>query len=230
LTEERLAALRWDTEYRNGRYADDPPLPFVAQIPSTLDDHPAQRDGVGLYIGCGNGRNYLPLGDAGLRLYGLDLSLEALRQLAGRRAAKLPLVCSDFRAVSVAGGLSYVIALQVFQHGTAADVAAYFANVAALVRPGGLFFLRVNAVSTQIFHAHTVLERTPRGGTTIRYDAGPKQGLAVHSYAREELNDLTHAAFDAVLPPREEIIHRAPPPIGFWAQWEAVWRRRLPAM
>ena len=221
-----LAARRWDAAYRNGRYADEPPLPFVAEILATLDAHPALRDGIGLYIGCGNGRNYLPLVDAGLTVCGLDLSLEALRQLAARRPASLPLLCGDFRDAAVAGGLSYIIAIQVFQHGVAADVATYFANVAALLRPGGLFFLRVNAVSTQIFHAHTVLERTPHAGTTIRYDAGPKRGLAVHFYAREELSDLTCGAFDVVRPLREEIIHRAPPQTGFWAQWEGVWRRR----
>jgi SAM-dependent methyltransferase len=224
MADERLAALRWDAEYRQGRYADEPPLPFVAEILAILDEHPAQRTGAGLYVGCGNGRNYLPLVDAGLHLCGLDLSLEALRQLAGRRPAALPLVCGDFRDVPVAERLSYVIAIQVFQHGTAADVATYFANVAAALRPGGLFFLRVNAVSTQIFHAHTVLERAPRGGTTIRYDAGPKQGLAVHFYAREELADLTRDAFEVVVPTREEIIHRTPLQAGFWAQWEAVWR------
>ena len=27
-------------------------------------------------------------------------------------------------------------------------------------------------------------------------------------------------------PPREEIIHRTPPQTGFWAQWEAIWRRQ----
>jgi SAM-dependent methyltransferase len=229
-SDQRLAAVRWDAEYRNGRYADDPPLPFVADILDTLDEHPALRDGVGLYIGCGNGRNYLPLVDAGLRVLGLDLSLEALRQLAARRPAALPLVCGDFLTVGVSGGLSYVVAIQVFQHGVAADVATYFANVAALLRPGGLFFLRVNAVATQIFQPHTVLERERRGGMTIRYDAGPKQDMAVHFYAREELSDLTHDAFDVVLPLREEIIHRAPPQTGFWAQWEGVWRRRLPTM
>ncbi len=48
------ATLRWDAEYRNGRYAADPPLPFVAEIPATLDEHPALRAGVGLYVDCGN--------------------------------------------------------------------------------------------------------------------------------------------------------------------------------
>src|SRR5438128_5432529 len=132
--DERLTALLWDAEYRSGRYADDAPLPFVGDILTALDDAPTLRDGIGLYIGCGNGRNYLPLVDAGLRLYGLDLSLEALRQLRTRRAAPRPLICGDFRTFAADGGFDYVVAIQVFQHGAAADVAAYFATVAKLLR------------------------------------------------------------------------------------------------
>jgi hypothetical protein len=155
VTDARLAALRWDAEYRKGRYASDPPLSFVTDITHTLDEEPALRDGIGLYIGCGNGRNYLALVDAGLRrLCGLDLSLEAL---------------------------------------------------------------------------DTILERTARGSATIRCDAGPKQGLAVHFYAADDLSRLTREAFDIVMPPRQDVVHRAPPQTGFWAQWEAIWRRRGPA-
>ena len=222
---ERLAALRWDAEYRGGRYADEAPLPFVMEILAALEGEPTARKGIGLYVGCGNGRNYLPLVDAGLRLYGLDLSLEALRQLAARRSAPLPLICADFRGWG-GGGLSYLVAIQVFQHGTAADVATYFATVKAVLRPGGLFFLRVNSASTQVFHAHTVVERSARGGRTVRYDAGPKEDLAVHFFSRNELTDLTRDGFEPVMPPREQIIPRPPPQTGFWAQWEAIWRRR----
>jgi hypothetical protein len=32
----------------------------------------------GLYIGCGNGRNYIPLSEAGLDLTGLDISVTAI--------------------------------------------------------------------------------------------------------------------------------------------------------
>ena len=226
MTDQRLAASRWDAEYRGGRYRGEAPLPFVTDILATLEAHPAVRKDVGLYVGCGNGRNYLPLVDAGLQLCGLDLSLEALRQLARGRPAALPLMCGDFRAFTAPAALGYLVAIQVFQHGTVDDVATYFANAAASLRPGGLFFLRVNSASTQILHAYTTLERDAGGGTTIRYDAGPKRGLAVHFYGREELTDLTQAAFEVVMPPRETMIHRTPPAMGSWAQWEAIWRRR----
>lgn len=219
-------AKRWDTEYREGRYVQEPPIPFVEEILTVLRNHGAILHGIGLYVGCGNGRNYLPLVEAGARLYGLDLSSEALRQLLARRpTTALPLICGDFRRFHSARPFDYLIALQVFQHGTAADVATYFANVGMLLRRGGLFFLRVNSVSTQIHHAHTIIERNDFGGVTVEYQAGPKQGLPVHFYAREELLTLTLEAFDLVRAPREEVIVRTPR-TGFWAQWEAVWKRR----
>ena len=71
-------ASRWDSEYRAGRYVAERPLPFVDQILSTLRARPGAMAGVGLYVGCGNGRNYVPLVDAGLDLHGIDVSREAL--------------------------------------------------------------------------------------------------------------------------------------------------------
>lgn len=166
--------------------------------------------------------------DAGLDLLGLDVSPEAIKALAARRLT-LPahrLVCEDFRAFANPGvSFDYLIAIQVFQHGDEADVARYFSRVAALLRPGGLFFLRVNAASTQIYHAHTAVERNARGGFTIRYEDGPKAGLLVHFYSRPELLERLEPAFVSVMEPREDVTVRAAPKTGAWAQWETIWRR-----
>lgn len=66
----------WDAEYEVGRYEDGPPVEFVQDIIAA-----AQRTGLiraeGLYIGCGNGRNYLPLVAGGLNLTGRDVSAAA---------------------------------------------------------------------------------------------------------------------------------------------------------
>ena len=98
---DALAAERWDAEYRRGRYAAEPPLPFVAEIVECVRRHPRAGDGRGLYVGCGNGRNYVPLVEAGLYLDGLDVSAEALHQLAGRRPELRPrLRHGDFRELS----------------------------------------------------------------------------------------------------------------------------------
>jgi predicted TPR repeat methyltransferase len=74
-------ARAWDAEYAAGRYAGEPPVGFVADIVAAAKDAKADR---GLYIGCGNGRNYVPLTEAGLDLTGLDISATAIAQLATR--------------------------------------------------------------------------------------------------------------------------------------------------
>ena len=223
--DQELAAARWDVEYRDGRYDGEPPVPFVDHILAALEGRPP-RSSAGLYVGCGNGRNFLPLVDAGLRLYGLDLSAESLRQLASRNpAVSERLVQADFRAWNSPRRFGYVIAIQVFQHGVAADVEGYFAKVASVLAAGGLFFLRVNSASTEVFHPHTVVERNDLGGLTVRYDDGPKRGLPVHFFTRDELLNLTRECFEVVDGPREEVTRRSPPATGCWVQWEGTWRR-----
>ncbi|HKC97013.1 MAG TPA: methyltransferase [Methylomirabilota bacterium] len=222
-----LVATRWDAEYRAGRYDAEPALPFVDRILAALRAHPAALAGVGLYVGCGNGRNYLPLVDAGLDLHGLDVSRQALAQLVARRAALAPrLACAEFRALEVTSPFDYLVAIQVFQHGTEADAAAYFDKTATVLRAGGLFFLRVNSASTEVYLRHTVVDENGFGGFTIRYEEGPKTGLCVHFYAREELVELARERFRLVDGPREDVTARTLPKTGSWSQWEAVWQKR----
>jgi hypothetical protein len=222
-----LAARRWDAEYRDGRYEAEPPLPFVETIVDGARRHGLVGSAVGLYVGCGNGRNFVPLVDAGLNLFGLDVSAEALRQLAGRRPELASrLLHGRFQDLEPPAPLAYVVAIQVFQHGVAAEAVAYFDRVAALLASGGLLFLRVNSASTQVVRGHTVLERGEHGGFSVRYLEGPKDGMAIHFYARPELEALTRERFATVVAPREDVVHRTPPARGFWAQWEAVYRRR----
>ena len=221
-----LLAARWNSEYRAGRYVAERPLPFVDRILSTLRAHPATMRGVGLYVGCGNGRNYLPLVAAGLTLHGLDVSREALDQLIARRADLKPrLTCADFRDLEIGSPFDYLVAIQVFQHGVQADAESYFAKTAAMLKAGGLFFLRVNSASTEMYLRHTIIDRNDFGGLTIRYDEGPKSGLCVHFYSRPELLELARDRFQPMAGPREAVTARTPPKTGSWSQWEAVWQR-----
>ena len=70
--ESRAVSRSWDDEYRRGRYRAEPPIPFARRIVDVLRDRPEIIGGKGLYVGCGNGRNYVPLVDAGLDVIGLD--------------------------------------------------------------------------------------------------------------------------------------------------------------
>jgi len=218
----------WDAEYRRGRYAGEPPVAFVETILTLLRAEPTMWDGRGLYVGCGNGRNYLPLVDAGATLDGIDLSREAVAQLVQRRPDVADrLSVGDFRTLPP-GGFAYLIAIQVLQHGDGATLSAAFAQAAALLQVGGLLFVRMNSVATQIYYRHTVVERDRLGGLTIRYDDGPKTGLLIHFASQEDLLARAGSIFEVVREPREVVMTRSAPGTGTWAQWEAVWRRRAP--
>jgi cyclopropane fatty-acyl-phospholipid synthase-like methyltransferase len=221
-------ASSWDAEYRTGRYVGEPPIPFVAKIFEVLRDNDANRKGTGLYVGCGNGRNFLPLIDRGLDLVGLDLSGEALRQISEQRPDLNSdrLICDDFLTFENGGRqFDYLIALQVFQHGNDARVKTYFTRVAQLLRPGGIFFLRLNSISTQIVRPHTIVERNQSGGFTVRYDDGPKKGLLVHFFSGSEIEEQVEADFRPVADMTEDTTQREPPQSGFWSQWEGAWQR-----
>ena len=214
-------AASWDREYAGGRYRDEPPVAFVADILAA-----ARRAGLtsGLYIGCGNGRNYEPLVRGGLDLTGLDISDVALRQLSARMPERRgSLVRGDLSALPQGTRYGVVIGIQVFQHGHAEAAHAHLAAARARVAPGGLMAVRVNAAGTDIAFAHRVTGRND-DGVTIRYLDGPKAGLEIHFFGEAELRGLFAIGFEPVLPPRAQVTWRQPPEAGQWTQWEGIWR------
>jgi SAM-dependent methyltransferase len=217
------AAAAWDAEYAAGRYAREQPVAFTSDILAAAREADATR---GLYVGCGNGRNYLPMVEGGLDLTGLDVSAAAIAQLTAR--------APDRRDRLVHGGLSalpagttypLVIGIQVFQHGDRATAHAHIHAAQQRLTPGGLFCLRVNATATDIWPRHEVTERHSDGGFTVRYLAGPKQDLLVHFFSNTEVHELFADGYTPVLPPRRQVTRRVPPQPGQWSQWEAIWRR-----
>ncbi len=124
-------AASWDKEYAGGRYRDEPPVAFVADILAAAREAGVAR---GLYIGCGNGRNYEPLVRGGLDLTGLDISEVALRQLSARMPGRRgSLVLGDLSALPAAR-YGIVVGIQVFQHGHAEAAHAHLRQVTVLHR------------------------------------------------------------------------------------------------
>jgi SAM-dependent methyltransferase len=223
--DRNLVRRRWDAEYARGRYSGEPPVQMISRIIDL-----AQRRGLneGLYIGCGNGRNYIPLREAGLKLVGIDISTQAIEQL--RRLQ--PTIRADSLLQGTVHDLPadmsfpLVVGIQVFQHGTAATAAEHIAAAAARVRPGGLFAIRVNAVGTYVYPAHRVVEQHD-GGFTVEYLTGPKHGLNVHFFSGPELRGLlTSLGFWEADAMRLVTHQRIPPEPGHWCQWEGIWEYR----
>ena len=214
----------WDAEYASGRYVDEPPVRFTDDIVAAAKAARADR---GLYIGCGNGRNYIPLTKAGLDLIGLDISATAIGQLAkrlpGRRGR---LVTGDLSALPPGQNFPLVVASQVMQHGTRAQTHGLVADALALVALGGLFAIRVNAVGTDLEFRHDVTERDTDGSFSVRYLEGPKAEMTVHFWAARELDAaVTADGFEPVMELRPQATWRAPRGQGLWLQWEGIYRR-----
>lgn len=225
-TPRDAVALAWDAEYANGRYRGEPPLPFVNDILAAARERGLAE---GVYVGCGNGRNYVPLVESGLDLMGLDLSCVAIEQLASRMPERRHrLLAGDLSALPVGTTYGLLVGIQVFQHGLRAQAKQHIRQAQEQVALGGLFCIRVNAESTDVYHEHSVVERDDDGSFTVRYLAGPKRGLDIHFFAQPSLAALFEPAFALVSPPRLAVTRRRPPETGSWSQWEAIWCRREP--
>jgi hypothetical protein len=71
----------------------------------------------------------------------------------------------------------------VFQHGDRLATHRFIAEAQQRVSPGGLFYLRVNAVGTDVWPEHEIVEHHADGSFTVRYQASPKRGLLIHFFA-----------------------------------------------
>jgi len=215
------AAPPWDTGHATGRYGDEQPVPFINDIVAAAFGRRLSR---GLYVGCGNGRDFLPLSRAGLMLTGLDVSGTSLQQLAARAPQYAGrLVHGDLSAVSASDN-DLLIGIEVFQHGDRATAHAAIRHAQRTLGPGGLFCLRVDAVATDVWPAHQVTEDHRDGGFTVRYLTGASAGQQVHFFSAAELGELFGAGdWQPVLPLRIDQSWRTAPEPGQWSRWEAIW-------
>lgn len=227
-TEPRIADV-WDNEYLTGRYSGEDAVPFIADILSTAREHHISR---GLYLGCGNGRNFVPLTKAGLELTGVDLSSVAIRQLSERLPAVVQrLYVGDLSVLPRGSSYPLIIGIQVFQHGDRGTCHRNLQKAQRLLEPDGLFCIRVNAIGSEYECRNDVVETGKDGSETIRYLAGPKAGLLIHFFSRGELESVFARDFRQILPIRLITTKRDPPSASHWDQWEAIWQKtkgRLP--
>ena len=86
-----------------------------------------------------------------------------------------------------------------------------------------MLFLRVNASNTDVLHAHDVIEKNDTGSFTVHYKEGPKKGLHIHFFSKEDVYGLISKNNMSVMRElRNVTTERVPPRTGSWSQWELV--------
>lgn len=219
---KQLTITNWDRAYQQGKYDQEGPIPLVQDIIEAVSER-GLKNKLGFYPGCGNGRNFVPLFDAGLTLEGNDISPIAIEQLK-QRWPKAKVAVGDFLTHEANTPYAYLLSIQLFQHGDRKTIRRLFDKTYRLLQPGGLFVLRVNSIHTQIVQQYDVVERSPEGGFTVQYHTGQKTGLHVHFYSAEELHNLTRQRYNVVMPLREEFIPRDDG--TYWVQWETMLEKK----
>ena len=221
---DQNAVASWNAAYTAGRYRNEPPVRFIEDILTAARRYGLKR---GLYIGCGNGRNLIPLLAAGLDLVGLDISTEAIAQLRQQRPDRSDdLIVGDLSVLPDSARYDIVLGIQVFQHGARSRGHGHLAAAAGRVAPGGLLCVRVNATDSDIEQRYERFEDNSDGSFTVCYLTGPKAGLNIHFFTADELRNVIGQSFTEVLPPRLHITPQTSPGHGQWSMWEAIWQRR----
>lgn len=221
-TTPALVNTNWDRAYKNGKYDQDGPIPFVEDIVHYITQQHLETE-TGFYPGCGNGRNLIPLLEKGLRIEANDISEVAVRQLK-QKYKRARVITGDFLSADTTHTYDYLLSLQLFQHVNEHGPEILFKKATELLKPGGLFVLRVNSIHTQIIEEHSLVNSSEKGGFTIQYKSGQKEGQYIHFYSAEEIHALTTEFFDVLLPLREEFIPRADG--TYWVQWETIIKKR----
>jgi len=215
-----LVSSNWNRAYNDGKYDQEGPIPFLKEILEYLKKEKL-NDGLGFYPGCGNGRNLVPLLEKGLNIKANDISKVAVDKLKSR-FPKANASVGDFLTLDSVKQYDYLLSIQLFQHVNEHGPETLFEKVDQLLKPKGLFILRVNSIHTQIVQDYSIVSKSEQGGFTIKYKSGQKDGQHIHFYSAEEIHSLTNK-YEVLMPLREEFIPRDDG--TYWVQWETILKK-----
>ena len=208
----KSVSSHWDKEYAAGMYKNEKPIKYATNLIKMIKNHKA----VGLYVGCGNGRNYSMLAKSLVNLVGLDVSRVGIEQIKNRFPEyKNRLVCQDF--LDHNGIYDYIVSIQSFQHGDKIITDQYFAKCCKLLKTGGVLHLRVNSSLTNILYRHEKIEKSTGAFTAVYLD-GPKANMNIRFYSLKYLRRVLNKNGFKIINYRREIIPRRDN--TSWSQWE----------
>jgi len=230
----------WDAIHTEGWFKDKRTGEERKPVPQFLDFLKRYENEIGprvLDAGCGPGRHTIPLTQRGWEVTGVDISATSLEQakqrmlVAGIDPNNIHLETSDLNHLGFKDGeFDTVVNLHVLGHvGLWEQGKQAFAEMARVLKPGGLFFFRVRSVSQQRKYVIEYLDdnhdlpKEERGLDYLRENRnGPPRPN--HSYSLGELKWLAKQnSLTFVEEPLDERDQKDGQPIP--GQWNIVFRK-----
>lgn len=218
----RATAASWDRRFESGWFEGKPSTSLMAFVAR-------RRDQIGtrvLDLGCGRGRNLVPLVQQGLEVVGLDLSARGL-SIARQRLSR-----ANLSAELVQGGTSslpfgcdrfdFVFSIGVIHYNRWNGILESFAEVKRVLRPRGLFFFTGRSIHDTT-HPRQPIE--DHGLTAVDLE-GSNRGVVRHYFTAEELIELAgEQDLEIVNGPRERLRPKQGAPRRVLGRWRVVFRK-----
>ncbi len=180
-------------------------------------------DGTALELGIGTGRIALPLSARGVRVHGIDLSVDMVAQLRAKPGGgDIPVAIGDFATTRVGEGfsLAYLVFNTIGNLTSQEAQVACFENAAAQLRPGGCFVVEVGVAVREPLHVFA-LSDTHIG--IDEYDPATQRLVSHHFTLVDGRWELRSIPFRSVSPAELDLMARLAG-IRLRERWSG-WRR-----
>lgn len=215
---------RWDWEYTIRNITGRAPLPIVSKVIEIAQ--PGQRL---LYVGIGDGRNFLPLIDAGLDAVGCELSKVSIDRILAERPDIASRVFLGHAEEVFEGDAPFdgIVASRVLVHSDLRETVTQLATVCRLLRPGGFFAAQWTASGTDPWPGWTHASLDEKANLHLTYADAEIRKVYLSFAGCAEL--IEGAGLEIESGPVAVELPRTAAPGGIVRDWISIARRSSPA-
>jgi len=212
----------WDKTFASGWREEQGPDKFLMDF---IKGYQAKIGKMGLDLGCGWGRNLIPLLEQGFNVIGLDISKEGLKKakekLEERKLATKLIHGESTKLRFDSESFDFVVSLGVLHHQKWEDIQKSFREINRVLRRDGYLIFSVRSASDTERPRQRIVDY---GHTAIDIE-GSKKGVVQHYFTKEELLKLAQEnQFEVIVEPSER--NRIRESGRKRARWQAVFRKR----
>ncbi|MBU1163971.1 class I SAM-dependent methyltransferase [Patescibacteria group bacterium] len=161
-----------------------------------------------LDIGCGNGRNLVPLAEKGFKMSGVDIAQAGIDKTKERLDKQnLDAVLKQGKTIGLPfedKSFDSLYTIGTFHHNIWEEIKKSFEEANRVLRDNGFFFFHARSIN-DTSRPREAIDDEKEIGFTAKDTSGGKQGVIQHYFTEDELKMLANDhGFEIVVPPHEE--------------------------